>query len=101
MGMSDFLALVRTISDSIELNSLSEPATYSPYRFQAEFAITCATLMSRFIKETALLRDSVGGIRTLEPPDRERDKPLCTLVLSSSPPLTSLTVAVESRPSPD
>ncbi|GFO26373.1 hypothetical protein PoB_005287800 [Plakobranchus ocellatus] len=33
-------------------------------------------------------------------PDREHDKPLCTLLLSSSPPLTLVPAAVESRHSP-
>ncbi|GFO46968.1 hypothetical protein PoB_007347300 [Plakobranchus ocellatus] len=41
--------------------------TYSPYILQADFALNCATLMPRFFKETALLEDSVGGIRTWEP----------------------------------
>ncbi|GFO32085.1 hypothetical protein PoB_005859000 [Plakobranchus ocellatus] len=42
-------------------------ATYSPYIFQADFALNCATPMPRFFKESALLEDSVGGIRTWEP----------------------------------
>ncbi|GFO16126.1 hypothetical protein PoB_004263100 [Plakobranchus ocellatus] len=73
----------------------SEPATYSCYRFQAEFALfaphQCHGLSKRLhFCKIALVEFEPGAS------DRERDKPLCTLVLSLTPLLTPVPVAVES-----
>ncbi|GFO17011.1 hypothetical protein PoB_004351600 [Plakobranchus ocellatus] len=66
-----------------------------PYRFQAEFALNCATLVPRLCKETAPLHKIAAWWHSRPgASDRECDKPRW------QPPFDPVSAVVESRPSP-
>ncbi|GFN98827.1 hypothetical protein PoB_002533300, partial [Plakobranchus ocellatus] len=70
----------------------------TPYRFQVEFTINCATLMPRFFKETASLQDSVGGRLCHAPHVFESTFDPLYLRLKSSDPLAAKDTISINRP---